>query len=63
MLKIYHNTRCGKSRCALQLIEKSVQAFEVMEYLKSPPIVVLNRKAWVARDDESLQEIETAIRV
>jgi len=117
MLKIYHNTRCGKSRCALQLIEKSGQAFEVVEYLKNPltgadlrdllallgkkpldiirqkepvfqekfkdqkhseeewikimvanpilierPIVVLDGKAWVARDEQSLKEIEGAMK-
>ena len=116
MLKIYHNTRCGKSRCALQIIEKSGQAFEVVEYLKNPPnevelrellallgkkpleiirqkepffqenfkgqdhsdeawikimaahpilierpIVVLNHKAWVAREAQSLEEIAAAI--
>ncbi len=112
MLKIYHNTRCGKSRCALQLLEKTGQSFEVVEYLKNPPteaelkellvllgkkplelirqkeplfqenykgkihsdaewvkimvtqpilierpIVVLDGKAWVARDDQSLEGI------
>jgi len=116
MLKIYHNTRCGKSRCALQIIEKSGQAFEVVEYLKNPPteaelrellallgkkpldlirqkepvflenykdqdhsdeswikimvahpilierpIVVLDHKAWVAREERSLEEIAAAI--
>ena len=29
MLKIYHNTRCGKSRCALQVVENSGKPFEV----------------------------------
>lgn len=37
MIKIYHNTRCGKSRCALQEIEAIGQPFEVIEYLKTPP--------------------------
>jgi arsenate reductase (glutaredoxin) len=37
MIKIYHNTRCGKSRCALQEIEATGQQFEVIEYLKTPP--------------------------
>lgn len=118
MLKIYHNTRCGKSRCALQLLENSAQPFELVEYLKTPPteeelrdlllllgkkplelirqkeplfqekfkgqnhsdkewiqimiahpillerpIVVLDGKAWVARDDQSLEAIEAALKV
>ena len=117
MLKIFHNTRCGKSRCALKLLEKSGQPFELVEYLKHPPseaelrdllallgktplelirqkeplfqenfkgqhltdeawvkimvanpilierpIVVLDGKAWVARDDQNLKEIEAAIQ-
>jgi len=116
MLKIYHNTRCGKSRCALQVVEKSGLSLEVVDYLKKPPtvtelrdllalldkkplelirqkepifqekfkdqnhtdeewiqimiahpillerpIVVIDGKAWVARDAQSLEEIEAAI--
>lgn len=37
MIKIYHNTRCGKSRCALQEIEATGLPFEIVEYLKTPP--------------------------
>ena len=36
MIKIYHNTRCGKSRCALQILEERGQPYEVIEYLKTP---------------------------
>ncbi|MFN0174573.1 MAG: arsenate reductase (glutaredoxin) [Saprospiraceae bacterium] len=116
MLKIYHNTRCGKSRCALQVVEASAQPVEVVDYLKNPPteaelrdllallskkplelirqkepvfqekfkdqnhsdeewikimiahpilierpIVVMDGKAWVARDAQSLEEIEVAM--
>lgn len=116
MLKIYHNARCGKSRCALQVLEQSGRPYEVVEYLKNPPtaqelrellqllgkkpleiirqkepvfqeqfkgktfseeewvkimlenpilierpIVVLDGKAWIARDDQSLAEMEAAL--
>ncbi len=116
MLKIYHNTRCGKSRSALQILEKSGHPYEVVEYLKNPPtetelrdllrllgkkplelirqkepvfqehfkgktfseeewikimlenpilierpIVVMDGKAWVARDEHSLAEMEASL--
>jgi arsenate reductase len=37
MLKIYHNTRCSKSRQALELLQGKGQEVEVVEYLKKPP--------------------------
>lgn len=37
MLTIYHNPRCGKSRCALQRLEQAGQTFRIVEYLKNPP--------------------------
>ncbi|QIL41264.1 arsenate reductase (glutaredoxin) [Pedobacter sp. HDW13] len=37
MITIYHNNRCTKSRCALQELEKSGKAFEVVYYLDTPP--------------------------
>jgi arsenate reductase (glutaredoxin) len=36
MIQMYHNNRCGKSRCALQALEATQQPFEVIEYLKTP---------------------------
>lgn len=39
MIKIYHNNRCAKSRCALQILEQNAQPFELVEYLKTPPDV------------------------
>lgn len=37
MLKIYHNTRCSKSRSACELLSEHHQKFETVEYLKTPP--------------------------
>lgn len=37
MIQIYHNNRCTKSRQALQELESSGQALEVIYYLETPP--------------------------
>ena len=37
MLKIYHNTRCSKSRDVCAILEKKKVKTEVIEYLKTPP--------------------------
>lgn len=37
MTKIYHNPRCGKSREAIQILEKENKNFEVVKYLENPP--------------------------
>lgn len=37
MIKIYHNNRCSKSRCALSLLEESGKEFEVVNYLEASP--------------------------
>ncbi|WP_136481165.1 arsenate reductase (glutaredoxin) [Cognatitamlana onchidii] len=37
MIKIYHNNRCSKSRCGLQILEESGKDFEVIKYLETPP--------------------------
>jgi len=34
MIKIYHNNRCSKSRCGLQILEDSNKKFEVVKYLE-----------------------------
>lgn len=37
MIKIYHNNRCGKSRCGLDILEKSGKDFEIIKYLEKIP--------------------------
>jgi arsenate reductase len=36
MIKIFHNSRCGKSRTAMQILQEKEIEFEVIEYLKTP---------------------------
>ena len=33
MIKIYHNNRCSKSRCGLDILQQSGKPFEVIKYL------------------------------
>ena len=35
--KIYHNTRCSKSRAAVAILEQNDVDFEVVNYLVEPP--------------------------
>lgn len=37
MIKIYHNSRCGKSRDCLAFIEQSGKEFKVIKYLETIP--------------------------
>lgn len=37
MFKIYHNTRCSKSREACSILQEKGIEFETIEYLKTPP--------------------------
>ncbi len=37
MIRIYHNSRCSKSRCALTVLEDSGKEFEVVNYLETVP--------------------------
>ncbi|MCT4699382.1 arsenate reductase (glutaredoxin) [Tenacibaculum haliotis] len=37
MIKIFHNNRCSKSRCGLEILEKSGKKFEVVKYLEDIP--------------------------
>lgn len=37
MIKIYHNNRCSKSRCGVELLENSGKEFEIVKYLNTPP--------------------------
>jgi len=35
--KIYHNTRCSKSRATLAILEQNNVKFEIVNYLENPP--------------------------
>ena len=37
MIKIYHNNRCSKSRCGIELLEDSGKEFEIVKYLETTP--------------------------
>ena len=37
MIKVYHNTRCSKSREACSILQEEGIPFETIEYLKTPP--------------------------
>ncbi|EIL96691.1 arsenate reductase (glutaredoxin) [Rhodanobacter thiooxydans] len=37
MLRIYHNSRCSKSRATLALLEQHGGEIEVVDYLDTPP--------------------------
>ncbi len=37
MIKIYHNNRCSKSRCGVQILEESGKEFEIVKYLENVP--------------------------
>jgi len=39
MIKIYHNNRCSKSRCGVELLEKSGKKYEIIKYLENTPDV------------------------
>jgi len=36
-IKIYHNPRCSKSRCAISFLEDTNYSIDVVEYLKESP--------------------------
>ena len=37
MIKIYHNSRCSKSRSGLEILENSGKDFEIVTYLENIP--------------------------
>ena len=39
-MKIYHNPRCSKSRCALDWLKEKSFDFEVVDYMKNPLSVI-----------------------
>ncbi|ODN65796.1 hypothetical protein [Methylophaga muralis] len=36
-IRIYHNTRCSKSRETLALLENQQHDIDIIDYLKTPP--------------------------
>jgi len=36
MIKIYHNSRCAKSRETLKILEEKTNNFEVVDYINNP---------------------------
>ena len=51
MIKIYHNTRCRKSREGLQTVQTSEQPYEVIDYISNP------------LSEKELQEIITLLAI
>ena len=39
MIKIYHNNRCSKSRCGVELLEKSGKKYQIIKYLEDIPTI------------------------
>lgn len=37
MIKIFHNNRCSKSRCGIEVLENSGKPFEIVKYLENTP--------------------------
>ncbi len=37
MIKIYHNQRCSKSRCTLDILKENAVEIEVIDYQLNPP--------------------------
>lgn len=37
MITIYHNNRCSKSRCGLEILEESGKDYEIKKYLEDVP--------------------------
>ena len=35
-MKILHNNRCSKSRCAIEILDKHGADYEVVKYLENP---------------------------
>jgi len=39
MIKIYHNNRCSKSRCGVELLKNSGKEYEIVKYLENAPTI------------------------
>ncbi len=58
---IYHNSRCSKSRCALEWLQKSKKEIEVIDYMNQPLTVEVLRQIaaqlglgpelWIRKDE------------
>ena len=44
--KIYHNTRCSKSRATVAILEQNDVDFEVVNYLVEPPSEIELKDIW-----------------
>lgn len=50
MITVYHNPRCRKSREAVALLQNSGHEFQILEYLKLPPsLVIRDSRAVIGR--------------
>lgn len=54
-MKIFHNPRCSKSRCALAIIQEKNLEVEIIKYLEEPPSIeeirdLLNKLGMKAED-------------
>lgn len=59
MIQIYHNARCSKSRCAIEILEKSGKPFQIIEYLKEIPTKTELRELLIKLKLKPIQLVRT----